>query len=167
MLKWVFIVLLLAWPTSAGSLADLDSKYGFRDIKFGSHIDSLSGFTLEEVSGDKSFYIRKSDSLKIGPAPLKFIGYTFYKGRFLSVMFESKGLENSSRLFEVLSLAYGEPRQPNEFIKEYFWLGKRVSGFYEYSDIHEKGTVFFSSRDIQSEMDADNLRASKKAVSDL
>src|SRR5262245_33154489 len=49
-----------------GSLADLDSKNGFRDVTFGS--EPTKDMELVRVDGDERVYLRQSDSLKVDSA---------------------------------------------------------------------------------------------------
>jgi hypothetical protein len=62
---------------SPGSLAYLDFRNGFRDLKFGD--PPTQDMRAFEESGDTKFYRRSSDDLIIGNAKIKEISYGFYK----------------------------------------------------------------------------------------
>jgi hypothetical protein len=98
---------------SPGSLAYLDYKNGFRDLKFGD--PPRADMVLKEDSGDSKYYARPSDDLSIGGAQLSHLIYGFYKNRLHAVQVGTKEIINSQALLEVLRQAYGRASQPNQF----------------------------------------------------
>jgi hypothetical protein len=90
---------------SQGSLAYLDHKNGFRDLKFGD--PPRAEMVLKEESGDSKYYARPTDDLSIGGAHLSQLVYSFYKNRLQAVRMTTKGIVNAQALLEVLRHKHG------------------------------------------------------------
>jgi hypothetical protein len=150
---------------SPGSLAYLDFKNGFRDLKFGD--PPAADMVLKEDSGDSKFYVRPQDELGIGGATVNRIAYGFYKERLSSILIETKGLTNSRGLLDVLRQAYGIGEQPNRFMNSYTWRGSRAIVSYDENSITHNATVWFFSAPLISEEQADKKAKARKGVSGL
>jgi len=111
---------------SPGSLAYLDWRYGFRDLKFEQSVETCKGVALIEDDGDLKFYSRKEDGLELGGAKLKSIEYGFYRGKLATVVITAAGEADAAPLLKSLEADYGpgqkSPRNPNKL----YWFGKRV-----------------------------------------
>jgi hypothetical protein len=82
----VFALVLGGWAVAqSGSVAVLDERYGFRDLKFEQSIKATKDMVLLEDDGDMKFYTRKGDPLEVGGAKLKKIEYAFYKGKLANI----------------------------------------------------------------------------------
>lgn len=103
------IVLLSSNVLAQGSLSYLDSKNGFRDLKFGSPISSSNGFKLDGTTDalNKS-YTRTTDKLSIGNTPLEAITYTAYNGKLARVNLYSDPKFANEILLAFVAL-YGNP----------------------------------------------------------
>lgn len=167
MIRLIVLLALLSSISNAGSIADLDSKYGFRDLKFEARIDSIPGFVINEDEGDQKFYSKSGDDLKIGEAELKSISYGAYKGKLSHVLIVTSGYLNSNRLLDILKEAYGRAYQGNKYIERYSWFGKRVSMSYEYDEVQQEATVIMSSKPLREIISADEKQSAKKAASGL
>jgi hypothetical protein len=64
---------------SPGSVAYLDFKNGFRDLKFGD--PPTENMVIVEDAGESKYYRRTGDDLTIGGARLSSLDYGFYKNR--------------------------------------------------------------------------------------
>jgi hypothetical protein len=150
---------------SQGSLAYLDHKNGFRDLKFGD--PPRAEMVLKEESGDSKYYARPTDDLSIGGAHLSQLVYGFYKNRLQVVRMTTKGIVNAQALLEVLRQAYGPPSQPNQFMKRYRWQGSKVIISYDENSIRHDADVWFFSQPLIAEQEADQKSKAKKGVGGL
>lgn len=171
---FLLVVTLSLTPTAwAGSLAELDAKNGFRDLKF--EQAPPKGMKLLEDDGDTKYYIRPADNLRIGAATAHRIICGFDKGRFFTVLIQTKGLSNSRALLDVFRQAYGatgtSPHSPgfqtNQFLETYLWSGERVTARYDESPITKDANAFISSAQIDQERDAEQKTKAKKGAGDL
>jgi hypothetical protein len=124
---------------SPGSLADLDVKDGFRDLKFGD--PPTSSMVLKDDAGEKKYYTRPEDDLSIGGARVDQLIYGFSKNRLSTILIRTKGLSNSRALLEVLRQTYGPGMQPDPSLPRYSWRGRQVSVSYNESAVtHDADT---------------------------
>jgi hypothetical protein len=149
----------------AGSLTDLDAKYGFRDLVFGSTL--TKDMKLTEDDGDEKWYNRPHDDLKIGAAVLKEISYGFYQNQLMSVLIHTTGFVNSRALLQVLTEAYGQGTQDNKFSEDYWWRGNRVRLVYRQNPITDDATIIFTSYELSAKQKADEKAKAKKAAEGL
>ncbi len=126
---------------------------GFRDIKWGSEISTLTG--MEKVKEEKSsnndlvWYTRRGDSLAIGKAKLRNIFYAFWMGNFESVWIDFEGDENFEALKKELFERFGEvPDSVKDF---YAWRGKETDMSLSYSKDRHIGTLSINSKKISEE----------------
>jgi hypothetical protein len=150
---------------SPGSLTYLDYKNGFRDLQFGD--PPKAGMVLREDGGDSKYYVRPSDDLSIGGAHLSQLIYGFYKNRLESVWMATKGFIDSRALLEVLRQAYGPPSQPNQFMEDYQWFGSKVTVSYKKNPITNNADVWFFSKPLVAEQQADQKSKAKRGVGGL
>jgi hypothetical protein len=150
---------------SPGSLAYLDFRNGFRDLKFGD--PPTQNMTVFEEGGDTKFYRRSSDDLTIGNANIKEISYGFYKGRLYSVLLQTGGLINSRALLAVLREAYGPGSRPNQFMDRYLWDGSKVLLYYDQKPISDDAIAMFQSVPLRNERAADEKAKARKGAGGL
>jgi hypothetical protein len=148
-----------------GSLAYLDFKNGFRDMKFGD--PPAEDMRLVEDHGDTTYYTRPRDDLRIGNSQLSKMAYGFYRGRFYTALLSTEGLTNSRALLEVLRQAYGQGARPNRFMQRYYWEGARVTLVYDENPLNHDATAVLSSVPLQSQKAAEDKVKAKKGVSGL
>jgi hypothetical protein len=150
---------------SQGSIAYLDFRYGFRDLKFG---DLLSyDMQMVEEGGETIFYRRPSDDLTIGGAKVNGISYAYYQGRLYAVLVHTKGLVNSRALLDVLRQAYGSGSRPNQFSDNYYWEGSRVFLAYNENPISHDATTLFRSIPLDNEKKSAEKAKARKGASGL
>jgi hypothetical protein len=113
-----------------GSVAYLDWRYGFRDLKFEQSVESSRDMVLIEDDGDLKFYTRKNDSLELGGAKLKLIEYGYYKGKFATVMITADGEADAVALLKSLETDYGPGSKSPRNISKFYWFGDRVLADY-------------------------------------
>lgn len=170
-----------------GSLAYLDAKYGFRDIKFGTAISSLKGMVYLEdnpLYPDVKEYTRPSDKKVFGNIPVKRIVYGFYHGRLWEVGVTGYGPEHNTPLYELLKTAYGlgkplstyDTQKRGYSMYECTWKSDKVLAWIKPGYTLDAGgyyPVYFASRSrlIEAEMDRDiaawRKAQRKKSISDL
>lgn len=164
-MKYPFLLLFLTvgFFARAQSTKDLDEKNGFREMKFGTPIDSFKGLKIIEESGDYIFYEKENDAKNIGDFQLETIYYGFYKGWFYVVVLETPGYSDSRGILGTLEELYGKGYQSNPYIEKYYWFGKKVTASYDENSVTKKATVRLSSKIIADRIDADKKEQQKKA----
>jgi hypothetical protein len=109
-----------------GTLAYLDWRYGFRDLKFEQPVDTCKEMVLIEDDDDLKFYNRKGEGPDFNGAKLKTIEYGFYRGKLATVVLVAAGDADAAPLLKALEADYGvgqkSPRNP----EKYYWFGKKV-----------------------------------------
>jgi hypothetical protein len=160
--KIVAAAVLVAWA-QAGFCGEFD---GFRGIKWGDPPSMLGRSSVMATQGLKEFRTRIGEKLAIGQAQIKDVYYVFYKSQFEGVLVHFSGYTNYSAVLEATTAKYGQPSQPNEFMKRYFWgIGNpdgRVS--LDYSEVTNQGTLLVQSRRIYDQDQADSKADADKAA---
>ena len=90
--------LCLSWAAAAQSVADLDTKFGFRDVKFETDTSAIEGLAPAESTASKYTATRPADVRKVGKATINSITYGFFEGKLYEVTLVAKGLTNSHAL---------------------------------------------------------------------
>lgn len=145
----------------------LDEKNGFRELKFGVSIDSVSNLNLVEDAGLDKYYEKTNDKLTIGDFVVKSIHYGFYKGRLDLVIIKTVGYTNSKGVLAVFENQYGSGYKSNQYIEKYYWFGKTVTLTYDENSINNNATIFMSSKMFAELRKADEQAATNKAKNDL
>jgi hypothetical protein len=109
-----------------GTLAYLDWRYGFRDLKFEQPVETCNGLVLVEDDGDLKFYHRKDERLELGDAKLKLIEYGFYKGKFATVVITAASETDAAGLLQALESDYGAPTKSPRNNHKLYWFGRKV-----------------------------------------
>ena len=123
----VLFSLLHAVQPIEGSIADLDRKNGFRDVRFGDSVESLHGLDRIDSDGPLQLYSRAADSKRIGGSELERIGYGFTGNRLSRIIIYAKaGAANASALLRAVERTYGPASRPDPDRGEYVWQGRRV-----------------------------------------
>ena len=133
-----FLAVMFAFPISSfaqGSLADLDAKNGFRNVKLGAFRSSFQDLISTDADpnekSDWKNYERRSDDKTLGDIPLDYISYKFYKDYLIQISLQSKG--HFKELFETITQAYGEHSEIKKNIYNnfeyisYYWKGTNVT----------------------------------------
>ena len=154
-------------PVAMGSLAYLDARNGFRDMQFGTPFSTFKNLHLEEDSGDIKVYSRPGDALTMGEAKLAHLYYAFYKGRLSNVHMTTDGPTSSRAALASLQAAYGTPRKPNQFLEEYWWIGRVVVASYTENLATRTATIICTSRPLTVQKEADQKESAKKAAAGL
>ena len=121
----VFATALVLTLVGCGSPAASEPD-GFRGIKWGNNIDSLSGFNQIAKEGNLTFFEKTDDQLQIDDVKLDQVIYGFHKGRFYTAMiyFPAAGF---NRVQEIMSRQLGKPSQPDNTPSRAMWDGPNVS----------------------------------------
>jgi hypothetical protein len=151
----------------AQNLKNLDNKNGFRDLTFGTKIDSISDLKLVGSSGYDNFYKKVDEKLKIGEYDIESITYVFYKNKFRAVMIKSKGYVNSRGILNFLSEQYGKGSKNNQYIEEYWWFGKTISLHYDENSITNDSKIYMDTNIFDKERELDKKESQEKAKSDF
>jgi len=148
-----------------GTIAYLDARNGFRDLKFGQSIAQCPGMRLVKSdyrgSAGKNIktYVRDSDDLRIGTARLESIVYVFFKDRLMAVDLSVKDDEDMAVVTGAFSELYGEGKVGS-------WEGERVSahGFIGGLEIISKEIEALKLADEQAEQKARAREAAREGA---
>lgn len=131
---YTLLLLLLGLTVSyqsvaQGSLAALDAKNGFKDAKFGMSISAFKGLTLDEDemnSEQRKYYRGPTYNNVLGNTKLKYIQYSFYKGRLDKIVFVVKGNTACYNVLKAVQVAYGPGIEGKVIDGELNWKGNLV-----------------------------------------
>ena len=159
--------LLVGGATHAQSAADLDTKYGFRDVKFETDTSAIEGLVTGTATPLKLLASRPTDSRKIGQAAINAITYGFYQGKLYEVNIVAKGLTNAHALREALESQYGEGTLVAAMGQDRNWDGKQVRLTYREDPAFHDATVRFTCKKLNEQLQAAQKMVKKAAASDL
>lgn len=166
----LMICVLLAgcgYHRQLGSVANLDEKNGFRDVRFLAPLTEFHDLEFVELKNGMACFKRRNEDLAVGDAVLGSIRYCFYKGRLASVSLWGAGGKTAGELVQELRRSYGNG-EPFSMRKEdgtgpvgEMWKGEKVTAvllFVEHRsfpqmDVSEVA-VTLSANEILEEMDA-------------
>lgn len=142
----IFLIFLLPVFSGKGqTVAQLDKKNGFRDVKLGTNLKFFKNVVLEWQLDDAKNYRRTTDKLSINGMPLTEIVYGFYKGRLTHIYLTSPGIENSRELLHFFESVYGPGEriyeETEEFDNALQWTGQKV--IFTYHEVASKKEGFF------------------------
>ncbi|MBC7449602.1 MAG: hypothetical protein H7330_16240 [Hymenobacteraceae bacterium] len=158
--------LLTVGAAHAQSVADLDTKYGFRDLKFETDTSAIEGLVPSEATPLKLIASRPADAKKIGGATISRIDYGFYQGRLYEVAIVTKGVTNSHALREVLESQFGEGTLVSAAGQDRNWDGKLVRLAYREDPAFHNATVRFTHKKLNEQLQTAQ-KLVKKGASDL
>ena len=148
--------------------ARFDPPTGFRDIAFGSAAETLGAAKLVEESGDFKCFQKANDNLLIGTATINEITYCYYKNQLEMVLIKFDGYTNFSTIKSVLAEKYGSPVQTNRYIDSYWWgLGQPVTIKFDFSDITNKGELYYRYGPVADQQKSDELIRNRAARDDV
>ena len=97
-------ILLLLLPIS--SFAFDKEPDGFRDIKWGTDIETLKDMKFKGDYESSKIYTRENDRLRVGVAEVDSVEYFFWKGKFHEV--DIKAYKNKGNLYVETFATFGE-----------------------------------------------------------
>lgn len=111
MRKFVLPILLISIQSFSQDIAELDKRNGFKDIKLGYPIDSVTGYKLQKEFKEKNEFpaklydVENPDYEKIGEVKVNKVELKTYN----DLIYEIKVVANKdSRLMKALESLYGE-----------------------------------------------------------
>ncbi len=124
----------------------------FRGIKWGTPIDSLSGFSQIANEGNLSFFEKNNDQLQLDDIKLDQVIYGFHKGRFYTAMiyFPAAGF---SRVQEIMSRRFGKPSLPDNTPSKAMWDGPNVSVLLSLGNSPDSARLAYLYKPIQLEVE--------------
>lgn len=149
-----------------GTVAALDAKNGFREVTFGTDVKVGKEWVKVEESKGLILVTRTSERKELGKAKLEGVVYGLHENKVITVTILAKG-DNASAVLEALKSAYGEPVQPNEFIKDYFWRGSQVLMSYSYNEFSKVANCTMFSIPLYEEYQRKLKQAASAAADDL
>jgi hypothetical protein len=154
-------------PPPMGNAEDLDNANGFRGVKFGSSMDSISGLELEQDRGSLKLYTKKDEKMLLGPALLDEIVYYFFEGKLYGVALHSADGQDSSNLLRILQLAYGYGAQPDQNAPIFFWSGKTASARFGMNPVSGAAEAFIFNNDLQAAYEKYEATSAAEAAKQL
>jgi hypothetical protein len=131
----ILVTMAANWSVGAGSpfFKPGSEPDGFRDIKWGTHIDTLTGMTKfgsDPSLGGIEKYSRNSDVLRMDGANLSRILYGFWRQQLLSVTIEAEGASNCTALLKASVDKFG-PGYKTKKAERYRWNGSLTEILYD------------------------------------
>ena len=141
------VLTLLGCSSPAASEPD-----GFRGIKWGTNIDTLSGFNQIAKEGNLTFFEKTDDQLQIDDVKLDQVIYGFHKGRFYTAMiyFPASGF---NRVQEIVGRRLGKPSQPDNTPSRAMWDGPNVSVLLTLGNSPDSARLAYLYKPIQLEVE--------------
>jgi len=141
---------------------------GFRGIKWGTKIETLSDMISPIEQENFVTYTRANDKMKMGNATLQTINYVFWKGQFSGVVIICEGSSNWYILRAEVFTKFGRRDQynkDNKEIEEYKW-GIMIAGktciILNYNKSSKKTKLnFYSSNHAKMQFDEEGQKAKK------
>jgi hypothetical protein len=149
-----------------GTVAALDAKNGFREVTFGTNVKIGKEWVKVDEGKGLTIVTRTSDRKELGKAKLEGIAYGLYEGKVIVITIIAKG-DNASAVLEALGAAYGEPEQPNKFIKDYIWRGSQVVLSYSLNEFSGVANCTMVSIPLYEEYQQKQKQAAAAAADDL
>ena len=146
MLKFILFFIAITPPCISQDLAELDKRNGFKDIKLGYPIDSVSGFKLLKEFKEKDEYpaklytIEHEDYKKIGEVKINKVELKTYK----DLVYEIRVVASKDpRLMKALESLYGKADYD---IKNdtYFWKTDNLILKFQSDGKHKLEMLFVS-----------------------
>lgn len=148
------MLITLVILSTGTSYAFKNEPDGFRGIKWGTDINTLSNMTVVNSDGDTHTYERTGDEMKIGNAELAVLTYFFWKGKLCGIAIKTKGYTNWSALRNAVFAKFGKGYQRNRYIEDYLWgspsKGKTLISL-EYNEFSKVGTLFMYSIEVEKQ----------------
>jgi hypothetical protein len=150
----------------AGSIDDLDNKYGFQSYKFGTapskHLLSKTTEQLHEPGVD-CFILH---NVHVAGVPLK-VTLFYYKNKLIIVNLDTDKDANETVL-RVFRQAYGEPSSSDDLNHNYSWLGNRVALIYKFNIFNKETHITMGEISLVREKSADDeVELEKSSKEDL
>jgi len=146
--------LILFFVLFESSFAYKNEPNGFRGIKWGTSIYSMTGFEYvkTEPSTGTEFYIKKNEDPTMGKAKLEAITYGFWQSKFCTIMISCRGLKNWTNLKDKVFNEFGQKEksyQSTKNIEMYIWVGTVTDMLLRHDKISEQGIFMMVSKEIK------------------
>lgn len=136
--RWALLLSIAGTPSAAlaasppmGTLAYLDSAYGFRDVRLGTPFASFHGLQATRHSGARQDCYRRADEdLRLGDGRAHAIRYCFVDERLQAIEIDAVGRENGNALLDVFEAAYGPGQTTRGSVDgapSVSWRGRQVA----------------------------------------
>ncbi len=144
----LLIAVLAAYTFTSDSVKEPEN---FRGIKWGASAASVPGLTLLAEEGDLKFYEIKNDRMKVEDADVDKIVYGFHKDRFYNVIVYYHSANALEKIKQGFARLYGDPVQPDQSAKKFFWNGDNVNLLLSYDDATGTGRIAYLFKPFQLE----------------
>ncbi len=125
---------------------------GFRGIKWGADVSSVSGLSQIAADGNLLLYEKRDDRLQMGEVTLQQVIYGFYKGRFYMGMVYFPAVD-FKRIEEMVTRQLGQPANPDNTPSKLIWDSDNVSVLLTLGDTTDQGRLVYLYKPIQLEVE--------------
>jgi len=154
-MKKIIILIFLTTifhTSSSQNSSKLDEKYGFRNLKFETLIDSIKNLKLSDsIDENLKVYNLINEDLNVFDLKVQEILYTFYKNKLYRVTIISKDVNNNWGFLNLLQKKYGLGKCiicPEKFVS----LGIETDyGIYQWNGINTKLDYVYKDTQILNE----------------
>ncbi|TAN17201.1 MAG: hypothetical protein EPN37_07040 [Chitinophagaceae bacterium] len=167
-MKSIVFLLLLGLPLfsfAQGGVADLDNKYGFRNIKLGTPLDSINNLVILSIKNNPySIYRKTNENLKIGDIKLTDITYSFVDDSLYAILIELNDENDAGELLQMIQNKYGEGIKLNSFSDDYYWRGEKVIAKYHLDKIGNVSYFLIESISLSNKREEEEKNKNKQAA---
>lgn len=115
----------------------LDSKYGFKSIKFEESYENIKHLLdpapVKENAKDKqkTYIVKDSTFRYVGRNEIEKVTVSFFNDKLWKIKIETAGMGNTKGFLEVLKTAYGNGQKLSTDRENYKWAGKKLTMEYD------------------------------------
>ena len=86
---------------------------------------------------------------------------------FFGVFIEASGYSECEQIKRTLDAAWGEPRQPNEYIEKFYWYRDAIYASYSLNSITDSCQILQFNHDLQQRVEGLDRASAEQSVGDL
>lgn len=148
---------------------NLIDKNGFKDFKLQTSPDIYKKTIslLSEKGSVKIYNVIDKKYFKVSDVEISNINLFFYKNKLSKILISTKGLINSRNFLNILSVNYGKPNQPNEFIEDYNWKTDTIYMTYTEDIGTNDADIFIANINLVKLENQETQNNAEKAKNDL
>ena len=144
----------------------VDEVPGYGGVKFGATLPD-SGFTLEQDRGKVKIYVKKGETLLMGPALLETVLYYVLDGKLYAVAFHTNDGQDSLALKSVFINGFGQGEDSKDGSPTTVWIGKKNGLIFDLNTSTGDGSAFLFDHKLHDLYLADQSDTAKAAAQKL
>lgn len=155
------LTILILTTVLAGKLHD---DNGFRGKQFGP-ASVLSEAPMSGCVKNPEEDVLWSCKTTLGEHPLT-ASYMVSEGLYMGMVLTSSGYSTCYGIKDILTAAWGNPRQENLYIEKYVWFDKPMFASWDYR-FDDSCTVVMLNLDVSTQAEANKRKKAEGAIGDL